>query len=536
MLRYTIKLKDNIDIAGLRVKVLQKLRIQDKHLKDFSIARLSIDARHKDDIRFVYSVNLTLTDEQAFMAHYRGKDVAPVKPVVYNDPIISIGTFKPHKRPVIIGFGPAGMMCAYKLAVAGFKPLVIERGSCTEKRTIEVENFWNTGKLNESCNVLFGEGGAGTFSDGKLNTMINDKFGRITEVFDVFVENGADSSIKYINKPHIGTDRLVCMVRSIREKILSLGGEIRFDTKMEEILFSDSNCVRGVRLDTGEVIPCDDLVLAIGHSARDTFKMLKDAKVPLERKAFACGVRVEHPQELIGRSQYGEAFDKLPPADYKVTYTSNAGRGVYSFCMCPGGYVVNSSSEKGHLVVNGMSYSDRGSDTANSAIIVQVNPEDFGSEDVLAGVEFQRRLERAAYETGTGLIPAQYYEDFVLNRATSSFDAQKPLTKGAVKPCDLNTVLPDFISDSIKEAFPSFDRMIHGFASPDTILLGVETRTSSPLRILRNDDLESVTIAGLYPAGEGAGYAGGITSAAIDGLKVYEKIVTKYKGMDSNDS
>lgn len=525
-------LKLNIDHTpdDVRSAILKRLMIKAGDLLTWQPVKVSIDARHKDDIRYVYSVDVTVRGEDKLLRNRRISDISASSTVTYHDPVSDIGSASEllhGQRPVIIGAGPAGLFCGLKLAEAGLSPLIIERGAPADERTADVQSFWDKGTLKPDSNVQFGEGGAGTFSDGKLNTMIHDGFGRMHEVFRIFIEHGADPSIMYLAKPHVGTDRLTSIVRSIRHKIVALGGEVRFHCRMTDISLKNGR-VSGITLDNGEQISCDTLVLAIGHSARDTFSMLAAKGIAMERKPFAAGVRVQHPQELINRDRYGAQADRLPAADYKLTYTTAAGRGVYSFCMCPGGFVVNASSEPGMLVVNGMSNSDRSEYSANSAIVVTVGPEDFEGDSVLAGIEFQRKMERGAYIAANGSIPVQYYSDFIKGRSTEAFIAtHMPNTKGAYAPGDITSYLPGYISDSIKEAFPAFDRSIHGYADDHALLMGVESRTSSPVRLLRGTSLESINVEGLYPCGEGAGYAGGITSAAIDGLKTYEAIINR---------
>ncbi len=554
-LRLEIKYSEK-DIEGA---IRRRLRLPEGRRFEYELVKLSLDARKKDDIHYICAVDVKTDGEISILKDKRIKNVVTASPIVYHDPVSAIcskqknGTEDPatdcpeklpddiehHSRPVIVGFGPAGMLAAYKLAKAGFRPLVLERGADVDTRIRDVNSFWSGGPLNPESNVQFGEGGAGTFSDGKLNTMIHDNFGRITEVFRIFIENGADPSIRYINKPHIGTDRLTGIVKNIRKEINACGGEVRFGAKLTGIEIKD-NAVKGVYINSAEYLECDTLVLAIGHSARDTFEMLLGKGINLERKAFAMGVRIQHPQELIGRAQYGECYKNLPAADYKLTYQTKDGRGVYSFCMCPGGFVVNASSEKGRLAVNGMSNSDRSEPTANSALVVTVREDDLEGDSVLAGAELQRKLEEAAYKEGRGNIPVQYYADYVAHRPSvigekgspnceSDNDPKLcstiPNTKGDYTGGDLKNVLPDFISESIEEAMPAFGRIISGFDRDDALMIGLESRTSSPVRITRDDTLQAVGIKGLYPCGEGAGYAGGITSAAVDGIKVYEAIV-----------
>ena len=375
-------------------------------------------------------------------------------------------------------------------------------------------------------NVQFGEGGAGTFSDGKLNTLVKDPAMRNKKVLELFVEFGADPSILYKNKPHIGTDVLSRIVKNMREEIIGLGGEVRFESCVTDLLLEKGQ-LKGVEINGGETLQTQILILAIGHSARDTFSMLANRQIPMEQKSFAVGVRIQHPQEQINQAQYGDAATLLGPADYKLTHQCLNGRGVYSFCMCPGGYVVNASSEEGRLAVNGMSYHDRGGKNANSALIVTVTPQDYPGDGPLAGVEFQRRLEEKAFQWGKGRIPVQLYGDFKEGRKTQKWGQVEPAFCGETEMADLNQILPDFICRSLTEGVEAFEKKIKGFSRPDAILAGVESRTSSPVRIPRNKDMES-QIKGIYPCGEGAGYAGGITSAAMDGLKAAETIARRY--------
>ena len=550
----SLRLEIDYTEQDLITAVRKRLKIGDKHPFSHELVKLSLDARKKDDIHYTCSVDVETDTEKEILKDKRIRNVSVAEPVIYSDPFESLSDAQKEalskaKRPVIVGFGPAGMLAGYKLAKAGLAPLIIERGCDVDTRIDDVNAFWQGGKLDPESNVQFGEGGAGTFSDGKLNTMIHDKFGRITEFFRIFIENGADPSIRYINKPHIGTDRLTKIVRNIRKDIIACGGDVRFRTRLTGIDIKDGS-LHGIYVNDTEYIECDTLVLALGHSARDTFEMLLNTGLSMEKKAFAMGVRIQHPQELIGRAQYGEAYKKLPAADYKLTYQASNGRGVYSFCMCPGGFVVNASSEEGRLAVNGMSNSDRSEPTANSALVVNVREDDFEGDSPLAGMELQRRLEEAAYKEGRGRIPVQYYGDFVAGKASeidlSSSDAgtnnddsvifnanrQRPNTKGAFTGGNLKNVLPAYISESIEEAMPVFGRTIAGFDSPDALMIGLESRTSSPVRLTRDEQsLEAVGISGIYPCGEGAGYAGGITSAAVDGIKVYEAILNRIAGV-----
>ena len=405
----------------------------------------------------------------------------------------------------------------------GYKPIIVERGSKVDQRLKKIEEFWSTGKLDENSNVQFGEGGAGTFSDGKLNTGIKDKENRINLVLKTFVENGAKENILYDAKPHVGTDILSVVVKNMRKYIESKGGTFYFDTEMTDFT-TENNVLKAVKLSNGEEIETNICVLAIGHSARDTFEMIFNKGINMEQKPFAIGVRVEHPQEKINKSQYGFSDNRLGAASYKLTYKTDNGRGVYSFCMCPGGFVVNAASEKETCVVNGMSYSKRDSRNANSAIVVTVDPSDFGGRDPLAGIAFQRKWEEAAYKAGQGKIPVQLFGDFCAGRKSTGLGQVIPSIKGQYALANVREVIPGFVGDAIEEGFGAFDRRIHGFAREDAVLAGIESRTSSPVRICRDEPLQA-NIRGIYPCGEGAGYAGGITSAAMDGIRVAESLI-----------
>lgn len=535
-----ISLKPDHKQEELESAVYKALRLSAKDTCRITIAKRSIDARRKPNVMYIYSVNVTdirLTGkksirEDVYIKKLKNKNISVAEEKHYKFPVNKITIQKEEDRPVIIGFGPSGMFAALKLAQAGLKPIVYERGQSVEERKQTVEDFWNGGSLNPESNVQFGEGGAGTFSDGKLNTMIKDPTGRIREVLKIFAEYGADSSILYVNKPHIGTDVLSDVVKNIRNRILSLGGEIYFNTRFEAFQLQNRQ-ICGVKLHdhkTGQdfVRSCKMVCLAVGHSARDTFQAVFKTGCLMQPKAFAVGVRIEHPQEFINYNAYGDCSYQLPAADYKVTYQTQSGKGVYSFCMCPGGYVVNASSEPERIAVNGMSYSGRCGQNANSAVIVTVTPNDFGS-GVLDGINFQRQLEQLAYENGRGKIPVQLFGDFKSNRISTGFGAVTPCIKGDYSFADLNRIFPPFLSDSLKEGIAGFSAQIKGFDMEESVLSGVESRTSSPVRIVRNEHLQSDQIGGLYPCGEGAGYAGGITSAAVDGIKVAEQMSVAYE-------
>ena len=512
-------------------KTAQYLRIPAADILELQIVRQSLDARKKPALFYSYSVNVTVKkEEKVYKDACRRLGKANVLLTEKTEYLFPAEGSTQQKHPtVIIGMGPAGLFCGYYLAQHGYAPVILERGADVDARQADVEAFWQTGRLKPDSNVQFGEGGAGTFSDGKLNTLIKDPVGRNRKVLEIFVENGAPKDILYVNKPHIGTDILRTVIRNMREKILVWGGEIHFHTQMTEVLFTENTRrIRGIVYEDllkkeKEEIQTETLVLAPGHSARETFAMLFEKKVPMEAKSFAVGVRAEHPQELINHSQYGDAKASLPAAAYKLTAKLPDGRGVYSFCMCPGGYVVNASSEQQMLAVNGMSYHSRAGQNANSAMVVTVGPEDFGSDAILAGMEFQRKLERAAYEAGEGKIPVQLFGDFLKNQKSVTLGEVEPQNKGQWQFGDVRGIFPERLSRSLAEGISSCEYLIPGFSRPDAVLSGVESRTSSPVHIERDENLQS-TVKGLYPCGEGAGYAGGITSAAMDGVKVAERV------------
>ena len=520
--------------ADMKKKAAKMMRIPEDKILSLVPVRQSLDARKKNELLYIYSLNATVS----------GKEGAVIKNA--KNVNVVLNTEKPYRfpehgqeplchRPVIVGFGPAGMFCGLMLARAGFSPLILERGEDVDSRTQKVEAFWRGGELNPESNVQFGEGGAGTFSDGKLNTLVKDPSGRNKKVLEILAEAGADPSITYVNKPHVGTDVLSRVVKNIRQEIIRLGGEIRFGCKLTDFSEAGGRLISvtvSQREEGGfyreETIPAQAVVLAIGHSARDTFRMLSEKSLDLQAKAFAVGLRIQHPQKQINFSQYGmEEPGSLGAASYKLTKQTSSGRGIYSFCMCPGGFVVNASSETGRLAVNGMSNHDRAGTNANSALIVTVTPEDFPNPGPLGGVEFQRRLEEAAFNCGKGKIPVQLYGDFKTGTLSRAFGDVEPAFKGGYSFGNLREVLNPSLTDAMTEGIDSFGRIIDGFDRSDAILAGIESRTSSPVRIPRTPELESA-VRGLYPCGEGAGYAGGITSAAMDGIRTAEMIVARF--------
>ena len=510
----------------LEKKVCKLLQIPANKLQGIELLKRSLDAR-KTPLMYNYQLGVFADGEEKIVKKLKNKDVSLGKLIKYRFP--NMGEEPLTKRPVIIGAGPAGLFCAYMLAKAGFSPILLERGEAVEERQKKVDRFWETGELDTQSNVQFGEGGAGTFSDGKLNTLVKDNHGRSRYVLKTFVEFGAEDDILYESKPHIGTDILIDVVRNMRNEIINLGGEIRFNSQVTDLRM-EAGEISALQVNEQEWIETSAAVLAIGHSARDTFQMLLERNVPMRSKAFAVGVRMEHPQTLINENQYGLNYpDSLPAAAYKLTRKVADDRGVYSFCMCPGGYVVNASSEEGMTAVNGMSYHARAGENANSAMIISVRPEDFGSDDALAGVEFQRKLEKAAYREGKGKIPVQLFGDFCKNRVSEQLGEIKPNTKGTWVFGNVRSIFPENLSAGLEEGIKGCEKLIPGFAREDALLLGVESRTSSPVRIERDNDTFESAIGGLYPCGEGAGYAGGIMSAAMDGIKVAEAIALKFK-------
>lgn len=520
---HQVKLGLNETKNDLAKKILKKIGGRDYIITNLEIIKESLDARDKSNIVYVYTVDFQVVTRQRSKEYVRlplnpklGIEEAP--DMTYLD--VPEGRKELQHPPVIVGFGPCGMFAGLILAKRGYRPIILERGNAIEQRVLDVEKFWKEGILNTESNVQFGEGGAGTFSDGKLTTGIKDV--RIRKVLETFVRAGADEDILYKQKAHIGTDVLRTVVKNIRKEIIHCGGEVRFGTKFLEVN-TKNKCVKSVVCEGPEgryEIPTENLVLAIGHSARDTFRYLCERGVKMQQKPFSIGVRIEHPQKMIDESQYGKAVsDKgiLPPADYKLSYRCENGRGVYTFCMCPGGEVVSASSQEGGVVTNGMSNRARNSGTANSGLLVDVRCEDFGSPSPLAGVEFQEKYERLAYENAgcTYKPPQTTWAEF-----RDGTDSSKPVTNS----------LPNFAVDAIREAMPTLGRRLKGFDRDDAVMKAVETRSSSPVRFARNENMEG-TFGGFYPAGEGTGYAGGIMSAACDGIKVAEKIIEKYAPM-----
>ncbi len=557
-----IKLPVDHNRQMLEEKICRQLRIRQEDIRSWKIVRRSVDARKKPELKYVYTIDVDTDKERKIEnrlskqgnqkksrsgrtpdAIVDNKNIMLIKPTTYRLP--ESGSETLTCRPVIIGSGPAGIFCAWLLAKTGYRPLVLERGEMAADRKKRVDAFWNGSPLNPDSNVQFGEGGAGTFSDGKLNTSVKDPMGRNRKVLEIFTECGAPEEILYDHKPHLGTDLLITVITNLRKQIEEMGGTFRFNSQVTDFEI-ENNTVRRLQINNSEWMDVQVVVPAVGHSARDTFLMMRRRGIAMEAKAFAVGVRIEHPQEMINMSQYGmPEAEPLGAANYKLTQQLSNGRGIYSFCMCPGGYVVNASSEEGHLAVNGMSYHARDSRNANSAMIVTVSPADYAEyafrylsekddpaaasvrENPLAGMYFQRYLEQAAFRQGGGKIPVQTFGDFCAGRKTSSLGDVIPCMKGAFELSDLTAIFPEFLNRSLSEGIRACAGKIRGFDRPDAVLSGVESRTSSPVRIPRNEEYMA-NIQGIYPCGEGAGYAGGITSAAMDGLRVAEMICKKY--------
>ena len=530
MLRLTeVKLPLGHDEDVLRAAILERLGVPEHELIRYEIYRRGHDARKRGQIALVYTVDVELTREAAILKRLRGdKHVSVTPDLAYK--FVARAPEDLASRPVVIGAGPCGLLATLVLAQMGFRPLMLERGKAVRERTKDTWGLWRQGKLDPESNVQFGEGGAGTFSDGKLYSQIKDPQHHGRKVLEEFVKAGAPAEILYVSKPHIGTFKLVSMVEHMRETITGLGGEIRFQSRVADLDIAGGQ-VRGVVLADGERIAADHVILALGHSARDTFVMLNARGVHIEPKPFSVGFRIEHPQSLIDRCRFGEqAGDPLlGAADYKLVHHAGNGRSAYSFCMCPGGTVVAATSEEGRVVTNGMSQYSRNERNANSAIVVGITPEDFPGDvkaNPLAGMEFQGLWEERAFQAGGGgsAAPAQKVGDFLAGRPSTGPGDVLPSYTPGVHWTDLSACLPDFVIATIREALPAFDKQIRGFAMDDAVLTGVETRTSSPIRITRGEDFQSLNTRGLYPAGEGAGYAGGILSAAVDGIKVAEAV------------
>lgn len=510
-------------------KASKLLNIKTSNIIDISIFKESIDARRRGKIEFVYTVDLSVDNEKRVLKKIRDKNVTITPDMEYKYP--EPGKTKLNNRPIVIGIGPAGLFCGLILAQMGYKPLILERGEKVENRSKTVETFWKSGELNIESNVQFGEGGAGTFSDGKLTTRVKDL--RCRKVLRELVKAGAPEDIIYSFKPHVGTDILKTVVKNLREEIIKLGGEVCFNSKVTRLIIKDGK-VSGVEVNDGEVVNSENVVLAIGHSARDTFEMIHQNGVDIVQKPFAIGVRIEHPQSIINEAQHKQFanHERLGAADYRLTYHASNGRSVYTFCMCPGGSVVAAASEEGRVVTNGMSEYARDKANANSALLVSVVPEDFEGNHPLAGMHFQRKWEEKAYTLGGGgyIAPAQLVGDFLKDRPSKGLGDVTPSYRPGVKLADMGECLPGYVIGSMKEAIVNLDNKLKGFGMDSAIITGVETRSSSPIRIIRESKtLESVNVNGLYPAGEGAGYAGGIVSAAVDGIKVAEKIITKHE-------
>ena len=521
-----VKMSLDSEESSLKNYAARFLRTDADNIESVTVLKKSVDSRNKDNVFFVYNVAVTVRgDEEKLIRKSRSSKVEQYNLEIYTEPE---NRRTSPLRPVVVGFGPAGFFAGLILARAGLKPLIIERGSDVDSRTSQVKTFWNAGKLNTESNVQFGEGGAGTFSDGKLTTGIKDPL--CSKVVEELVKHGAPEEISYSATPHIGTDRLGNVVKAFREEIISLGGEVRFNTKLTDIIIAN-NSVQGITFESEKGIEdfeTDTVLLCIGHSARDTVEMLYRKGFNIIQKPFSVGVRIEHPRELIDKAQYGKfaGHPKLNSAVYKMACHPEHGRGAYTFCMCPGGTVVSAASEEGHVVVNGMSEYARNGENSNSALLVGIEPEDFGSDHPLAGIEVQRKIEKKAYDYGGGnySAPCQTVGDFLSEVPSEKLGSVRPTCATGVIPGNIRDILPQRVTDTLSSAIVKMDRSLNGFALPDAVLTAPETRSSSPVRILRNEIYQS-NIRGVYPCGEGAGYAGGIVSAAVDGIRCADAVL-----------
>ena len=508
------------NVAQLSFEAARALKISASKIRRLNIVRRSVDARKKPDVRIVYTVDVSVDGNENKILKQSGcKRAQSVQTSYYKPPRFSGET---NLQPVVVGFGPAGMFAALVLAMSGLRPIILERGDDASTRHEKVQRFFKTGELDPKSNVQFGEGGAGTFSDGKLNTGVNNP--RIGWVLQQLVNAGAGEDILFDAKPHVGTDVLLNVVQNMRQRIISLGGQVRFQSQVTDVYFQNGK-ITGLQINGTETLCCDQVILAIGHSARDTFTMLCDRGISMEQKPFSVGVRIEHKQSLVDLAQYGKNDPVLPPADYKLVKHLEDGT-VYTFCMCPGGYVVAAASEEGGVVTNGMSYSDRAGENANAALLVTLNPKDFPGDHPLAGMYWQREIEQKAYQLSSGYCaPAQLVGDFLKGVPSSQEGGVTPTYRPGVTWCDLHQILPPIITNALETAIPLLNQNLNGFSDPNAVLTAPETRSSSPVRIVRNENKQSVTVSGLYPAGEGAGYAGGIMSAAIDGILCAEALI-----------
>ena len=515
-----IALPPEHNLAQLSYEAAKVLKVSNSKIRGVRLVRRSVDARKKPDIKIVYTIDVKVDGNEGKILKQCGSKRAAIAPVSYYKPPRT--AVELEQRPVVVGFGPAGMFSALILALAGLRPIVLERGEDAQSRHEKVTKFFETGQLDPKSNVQFGEGGAGTFSDGKLNTGVNNP--RIGWILEQLVAAGAAEDILFDAKPHVGTDVLLTVVQNIRQRIISLGGEVRFCSQVTDVIV-DNGRVAGLQINGEETLACDRVILAIGHSARDTFEQLHRLGICLEPKPFSMGVRIEHLQADIDQAQYGKNDPVLPHADYKlVKHLEN--ETVYSFCMCPGGYVVAAASESGGVVTNGMSYADRAGVNANAALLVTLHPDDFPYDGPLGGMYWQREIEKRAYELGEDYkAPAQTVGDFLNRRPSAGAASVQPTYKPGVHWCDLHDVLPVKITNALEKAIPMLEGSLKGFANADAVLTAPETRSSSPVRILRAENKQSVSVSGLYPAGEGAGYAGGIMSAAIDGILCAEALI-----------